>query len=220
MRKSILILLMVLGGHLSFASDQNEISKNVNTVDPGSKYQNDFDTSKFRIGVMQSSFDQGQSSQRDLASLSSISDALKASPASLCKTVKNFSAAGFNSSSAYVVSALKKAGAISQYDKDYSLKSASFLWELYLGYRKFVDLSKPLSAEGSFSKSMIPEGAIVNVEKGCNENGATAIFCGGSYYTNKFVDEEKLFNRVNDPSDENCKLGKGLRVIVEADRLR
>lgn len=215
----ILIFTFVFGiGSLSFAG--NEIENNVNTVEPGARYDNEYDTSKFRIGIMKSSFKNGEPSQRDLASLSSISETLKSSSTLICDAAKRMSSKTFKTSSSYVVAVLKEAGAIPEYDKDYSLKSSHFFWELYLGYRKFIDLSKPLLAESEFNKSMIPQGSIVNVEKDCNENGATAIFCDGKYYTNKFVDEQKLFARVNDSSDQSCKLGKGLRVIVEADRLR
>lgn len=216
----IKILLMVISlSSTALAVDQNEISKNVNTVEPGATYKGDYDTSKFRIGIAKSRYKNGQAN-RSLASVSSVSESLKSSTTMLCNIVKQSSSLSLKSSSAYVVSALKEAGAISTYDKDYSLTSSHFLWELYLGYRNFVDLSRTLSREGSITKDMLPQGAILNVEKGCNENGATAVFCDGKFYTTRFVDDKKLFRRINNPEDNTCKLGQGLRVIVEAERLK
>ena len=214
-----IFLTIISFSSMVFAVDQNEISKNVNTVEPGATYKGDYDTSKFRVGISKSNY-QSARANRSLASLSSVRESLKSSTTMLCNIVKQSSTLDLKSSSAYVVSALKEAGAIPTYDKDYSLISSHFLWELYLGYRNFVDLSRSLSREGSLTKDMLPQGAIVNVEKGCNENGATAVFCDGRFYTTRFVNDNKLFRRINDPSDNTCKLGNGLRVIVEAERLK
>ena len=105
----ILIFTFIFGvGNFSFANSQNEIRENVNTVELGARYNNDYDTSKFRIGVMQSSYENRVPSQRSLASSSSIKEALKSSSSIVCDTVKKMSSSSFNNSSEFVVTALKK----------------------------------------------------------------------------------------------------------------
>jgi len=199
--------------------ESNEISKNVNTVEPGSLYKGDYDTSKFRLGISELDYTTS-SGKRNLASPADILSFLKNSPSQLCDAVKDVKSLSLKNSTAYVVSALKKAGSIPDFDKDYSLESANFFWEIYLGYRNFIDLSDPLKREGYLNKELLPNGSILNVEKGCNKNGATAIYCDGKFFTTKFVDVDNLFSKINDDEIQQCKVGNGFRVIVEAGRLK
>ena len=223
MKRSFMIsfcILLSASGSAWAQITTNEFAKNVKTYSKKSTYENEYDTSKFRLGILNSNFtDQAPRLSRVPSSYTSIASKLKDSATNVCKVVKNKKGLKFKDSSAYVVSALKKAGSIAPRDKNYSLNSAHFLWELYLSYRDFVDISQPIAREdGPFSLSKLPNATIVTLEKGCNENGIAAIHCDGKFYAPKFVDIPALESRINDPADQTCKLGKGLRVIAEADR--
>ncbi len=200
-------------------SNNNELSKNVKVYSQKSTYENEYDTSKFRLGILNSNFSKESSKlSRVPSSYVSVQDKLKSSSTDLCKVVKNKKGLKFKDSSSYVVSALKKAGSIAPRDKNYSLNTAHFLWELYLSHRDFVDISQPIAREGLFNFSKLPDATIITLEQGCNANGIAAIHCEGQFYAPKFVDVKVLQKRINDASDESCKLGKGFRVIAEADR--
>lgn len=212
------ILFLIIIGTVVHAQE-NEFSKNVNTYKKNDIYTKDYDTSKFRLGILNANYSDGAPTlSRVPSSYFSIQQKLTETPSHLCEVVKSKRGLAFADSPAYVVSALKKAGAIATTDKNFSLNSGHFFWELYLSYRDFVDISQPIKREGTFSLSKLPDGAIITLEKGCNPNGLAAIHCNGKYYTPKFVDTQKLEQRLNDPSDESCKVGKGFRVIAESKR--
>jgi len=186
---------------------ENVIEANVKPVVQGHTYNNDLDNSKFRVKVYQ-------------AKSKEIKRALKENPSQLCSFLKNKTDLKFDSSSSYVVSALKKAGAIRADDKDYNLISAHFFWEYYLTYRNFVDVShsfKGFKADALFNS--LPEGYIVQVRTGCVENGAVAIKCKSGFYTTRFANLKKLKKNLDDPNNKKCKIADGLRLIVESNRL-
>lgn len=182
--------------------------------------ENDFDTSKFRLSIINSRFtDKVPRSTRVPSSVISIKNKLENSPSQLCEVVKSNVGLELKDSSTYVVSALKKAGAIGSEDKHFSFVSPHLLWEKFLTYRDFVDISLPILREGKFSFNQLPEATIVTLEKGCNIDGTVAIYCNGNFYSTKFVDDvAALENRLNDASDKSCKIGKGFRVLAEARR--
>lgn len=216
--KSIFIVSVVLFGLVAKAQ-ANEFAKNVNTSKRNETYSNQYDTSKFRLGVLNANYsDQAPKLSRVPSSYFSIKQKLSETPSNVCDVVKNQRGLAFVDSPAYVVSALKKAGSIEKTDKDYSLNTGHYFWELYLSYRDFVDISQPIKRDGRFSLSKLPDGAIVTLEKGCNPNGLAAIHCGGRYYSPKFVDIKNLEARLNNPSDTSCKVGKGFRVVAESKR--
>ncbi len=222
MHKCILILLYFLFTTkivIAQEAENNVFSQNVNAYSKSSIYENEFDTSKFRLSIYNSSYsDKAPRLSRVPSSLVAIKNKLENSKSRLCKVVKNNSGLDFKDSSSYVVSVLKKAGAIEAEDKNFSFNNAHYLWEMFLTYRDFVDISQPLSREGNFSFEQLPDAMIVALEKGCNVNGAVAIYCEGKFYTTKFVDISILENRLNDEADKNCKLGRGFRVLAEARR--
>jgi hypothetical protein len=215
----VLVAILLFSVGATAQMKNNEFSKNVNSYDPKSSYTGDYDTSKFRLGILSSSYSsKDSSSTRVPSSFGNIEDKLRTTPSQLCQAVKNIQGLDLKDSSAYVVSALKKAGTIPSDDKTYSLNSAHYFWELYLSYRDLVDITQPLNKSGEFKFSKLPDATIVMLEKGCNANGIAAIHCGGRYYAPKFVDTIKLEARLNNPQDKSCKLGKGFRVVAEAKR--
>lgn len=217
----VLIVILLFSNWAMAQKKNNEFSKNVNAYDQKASYTGDYDTSKFRLNILNAKFASDSSaSPRTPSSYASIEQRLKSKPSELCNVVKDKRGLAFTDSSAYVVSALKKAGTIPADDKTYTLNTAHYFWELYLSYRNLVDITQPLSKDGDFSFSKLPNGSIVMLEKGCNANGLAAIHCDGRYYAPKFVDTAKLENRLNDQQDTVCKLGKGFRVVAEANRFQ
>lgn len=186
---------------------ENTIEKNVRPVTEGYSYKDDLDDAKFRVSVYE-------------ASAERVTKALKNNPSNLCSYVKNKDGLDLSTSSNYLVSVLKKAGAIESDDKNYGLVSAHFIWEYYLTYRNFVDVSysfKDFKSDKLFKT--LPEGYIVQVKNGCVKNGAVALKCGKGFYTTKFPNITKLKNSLDDKNNQKCKISNGLRVIVEASRL-
>lgn len=219
--KSMILIIVSLActSGVMAQKKNNEFAKNVRASSSKTTYENEYDTSKFRLGILNSNFSANSPAlSRVPSSYTSIIDKLSASSTDLCRAVKNKRGLVFKDSSSYVVSALKKAGSVAPSDKNYSLNSAHFFWELYLSYRDFVDISQPLAREGKFSFAKLPNATIVTLEKGCNANGIAAIHCEGKFYAPKFVNIKNLEARLNDANDRSCKVGKGLRVIAEADR--
>lgn len=199
---------------------ENVFSKQINAYPQSYSYANDYDTSKFRLKISNSQF-QTEGQQRTPSSLrTSVQTLLQQSSSQICQAVTSTKDLNLSDSSQYVVSALKKAQAIPADDKNYSLISAHFLWEMYLAYRDFVDISRPIAKTSHFDYSQLPNATIIILEKGCNENGVAAIYCDGKFFAPKFVDLNNFKNRINDPSDTSCKLGQGVRVIAEAHRLK
>lgn len=212
-------LLLMSNNVLAQKTEENVFSKNVNPYSKSAIYEDEFDTSKFRLKIINSSFtEKGPGLSRVPSSLVAIKNKLESTPSRLCKVVKNNSGLEFKDSSAYVVSVLKKAGVIAADDKNFSYNNAHYLWEMFLTYRDFVDISQPIAREEKFSFDRLPDAMIVALEMGCNANGAVAIYCEGKFYTTKFVDIAALENRLNDSTDKSCKLGKGFRVLAEARR--
>ncbi len=218
--KFLILFVITTCSALSYAqTEQNNFADNVNVSDRSASYFDEYDTSKFRLGVLNANFSpDAPKLSRVPSSYMSIKEKLNSTPSNLCEVVKSKRGLSFKDSSSYVLSALKKAGTISSNDKNYSLDSAHFFWETYLTYRDLVDITQPIRREGVFRFSKLPNAAIVMLEKGCNLNGIAAIYCDGRYYAPKFVDVTKLEYRLNDSSDKECKLGKGMRVIAEAKR--
>ncbi len=197
----------------------NEFAKHVRAYKKNYSYTGEFDTSKFRLMIQNSDYSpKNKDLTRSLASTDTIAGRLLRNPSDVCVAVKDNAGLKFSNSPVYVVSALKKARAIDFKDKEYSLDSAHHFWEMYLAYRGFVDISAPLSRDGAFSFSKLPNGAIVTLENGCNPNGLAAIHCDGKYYAPRFVDTKKLEARLNNPKDLQCKIGRGFRVVAEAKR--
>lgn len=221
-RKLVLVSILISFSWSSVAVEKNSFSENVKVYSKGNSYENDYDTSKFRLKVVNSGYQipKADAQVRTPSSLGTLAPRLQASPSNLCQVVKQARNLDLSSSSAYVVSALKQSGAITRDDKDYSLDSAHFFWEMYLSYRNFVDISQPLKSDGNFSFSKLANGSIITLEKGCNVNGIAAIYCDGKYYAPKFVNPKNLEARVNDDNDASCQLGKGMRVIAEASRFK
>lgn len=217
--KNCLIVFYLLCTTNTYAQE-NVFSKHVNIYENGYTYENEYDTSKFRLGIINSPFSsQVKNPTRVPSSIDNIGDKLKNSNSNICATVKNSKGLKLKDSATYVVSALKKAGVIEGNDKEYSLDSANYFWEFYLSYRDFVDISLSISRDKEyFTLSKLPDATIVTVEKGCNVNGLVAIHCNGLYYSPKFVDIKKLEKRLNDPTDQACKIGRGFRIIAEAKR--
>lgn len=198
---------------------ENVFAKNVRAYKKNYSYTGEFDTSKFRLMIQNSDFTpKNKNANRSLASTDTIAGRLLRNPSDICVAVQDNKDLKFTNSAVYVVSALKKARAIDFKDKEYSLDSAHYFWEMYLAYRGFVDISAPISRDGDFSFSKLPNGAIVTLEKGCNVNGLAAIHCDGKYYAPRFVDTKKLEARLNNPKDLQCKIGRGFRVVAEAKR--
>lgn len=215
----ICLLSLILNFCFTSASFGNEFAKHVNSVDKNYSYSGEFDTSKFRMMIESSDFlPKNKNLKRSLASTDTIAGRLLSNPSELCRVVKDKRGLKFSSSPRYVVSALKKAKVINQKDKEYTLKNTHGFWEMYLAYRGFVDISEPISRDGLFDFSKLPNGTIVTLEKGCNVNGLAAIHCDGKYYAPRFVDTAKLQARLNNPKDKSCKIGRGFRVIAEASR--
>ena len=199
------LALMVFSFNASAAD--GIINKHVTPVPVNYDYKGDIDDADFRINVSKSN--NGK-----------IIKNLINNPSNLCSFVTKKDLLDYGTSSKYVLSVLRASGAIDEYDKSYSLISAHFLWEYYLTYRNFVDISNAFSgvpAQLVFDK--LPEGYIVQVETGCVKNGAVAIKCKNGFYTTKFPNIKKLVQRLDDPFNKSCKFSNGLKLIVESSRL-
>lgn len=214
------MLALALGVSTPTWAYENVFEKQINAYPPSYSYADDFDTSKFRLKISNSHYPSEGQVRTPTSLRADVQTLLQQNSSQVCQAVKTHKGLNFSDSSQYVVSALKKAQAISSDDKSYTLTSAHFLWEMYLAYRDFVDISRPLAQSSHFDYSQLPEASIVILEKGCNENGVAAIYCGGKFFAPRFVDLNNFKKRINDPSDSSCKLGQGVRVVAEAHRLK
>ncbi len=202
------LLLLFFSDSVFAATAESFLSQNVNAIDETYSYKDDKDDSRFRLKAYK-------------AKAKQVAVAMYKNKSNLCDTARSRQKFDVSSSANYVVSVLKKAGAIKPEDKNYAFKSAHFFWEYYLTYRNFVDVSRSfrrIKSDKIFQK--LPESYVLLVEKGCVANGAVALFCSGEkLYTTRFPNFEKLKQRIGDPSYKNCKVGKDVRIIVESKRL-
>lgn len=131
---------------------------------------------------------------------------------SLCEAVKTNKDLNFKTPTSYLSSVLKKSGAV---DKDQPLFTghADEIWKTYLSKNQFKDVSESFD-DGDFNFDKLKNGTVIVLEKSCFKEGTTAIYCDGKYFTTKFVKVTSLVNKVNSKKG-NCKLGKGLRIVVE-----
>lgn len=193
-------------GSLKIVDDK--MRENVNPVPVKYSYEEDYDSSKFRMKIYKLNPKQ-------------MAQVIK--PSALCQAAKNSKEEFIQAKTAseYIINVLKKAEALNPKDKDYSLTSAHFIWDFYLAFRGFVDVSHAYNQEkASDFLKFLPNGTIVQLSKHCVPNGAVAVMCDGRLFTKRFPNLEKFVLRANDPQNDKCKISNGIRFIVETDRLK